>query len=729
MNIETNNELARIVKSDNVKNTFDKLNFISVDPNSPEEIIRATFQPVKNSSHTTVLPLLPDAIARKQDYVKFDTAVQPIVIEFDKCGITTQKERARALAGLVNTPVYSVFSGNKSIHTYVWFKNFSSNPIEYKRGCESLISYLASTMPDYFQTEGGSDESLIPDYDMFESARYCRQAGGINEETGNEQTLEEIISIEDCQPMDLSELIGEHKIPSNGEERIIQINKGKEDLSGATFRFLKFGSMEGSRDNDCFKAACDLRDCAYSVEEAFSMLNEGAEKCNPAFPVYEVERKIESAYSYDIVNNVGKYTYEEKLSSPPYAFIEQSTGSYHYLYEGEVYPVTKQILKDTFGGLRHPLPDPYPVLKFKYDVHDNFLIDELNRRYNLFNPTKYMRLEKTEDSLNPNDSFPTIDLLLKNLIPIEDERDHFMNWFASAFNTLTKQTTAWVLKGPQGSGKSLFFSNVIKPLFGDKQAIKVEDEDLRSSFNGYLKNVCFICFNEVANNNTDRNSLNSKIKAIVTDSETMINEKNIKTYIIENYVNCIFFSNEKVPLLVESDDRRFNIVETGGKLTALEWFDRRTIVKLLECELPRFAQYLKNYEYDEDMAMSVINTEAKRDLVDAGVNRYEDFANHLKAGKTEWFIENINHDDIIFESNVQVGNFLKGHIKLEGKIEKDLCLSLFKLIYLSKNENKIHLAKKLKLYGIRGRRIGPQVGRTQFFSWHSTRVEPQLCQG
>jgi len=717
MNIKTSNELAKIVKSNDVTNTFDQLNFINIDPNSPEEIIRATYQPENYNSYTTVLPLLMDAKARKQEYVQFDTAVQPIVIEFDKCQIAIQKERAAALARQVNTPIYTVFSGNKSIHTYVWFNKFCSNPVEYKKACESFVSYLASTLPDYFQSNNGTDETMIPDFKMFDAVRYCRQAGGTNTETGKEQTFEELISIENCQPKDLSELIGEKGTPSNGEERIIQINKGKEDLSSATFRFLKFGSMEGSRDNDCFHAACDLRDCAYSKEEALLMLNEAAEKCTPVFPIHEVERKIESAYSYEIINLVGKYTYEEKVSSPPYAFIERSTGSYHYLYDGEVHSVSKQILKDSMEGLGYALPTPFPNLKFKYDVHDNFLIDEVNQRYNLFKPTKYMRLEKTEEIIEPTKEFPTIGLLLENLIPIEDERDHFMNWSASAFNTLNKQTTAWVLKGSQGSGKSLFFSRVIKPLYGDKQAIKVEDEDLRSSFNGYLKNVCFICFNEVANNNSDRNSLNSKIKAIVTDSETMINEKNIKTYTIENYVNCIFFSNEKVPLLVESDDRRFNIVETGGKLTDLEWFDRRTIVKLLEGELPRFAQFLKNYEYDLDRAMNVIDSEAKRDLVDAGVNRWEDFANHLKAGKTEWFIENINLDDFTYDRDNLVGNFLKGDIKLEGKIEKDLCLRLFNLLNPSKKTNNIVLGKKMKQNGIRSQRVGKPDDRKWCFTW------------
>jgi len=565
MNIKIDNNLARIVKSNNVTNTFDQLNFINIDPNSPEEIIRATYQPENNNSFTTVLPLQPDAKARKQEYVQFDTAVQPIVIEFDKCDIAIQKERARALARQVNTPIYTVFSGNKSIHTYVWFNKFSSNAMEYKNGCEQFVNYLASSMPDYFQSNNGTDESMIPDSRMFDAARYCRQAGGINTETGKEQTFEELISIENCPPMNLSELNGKVKIYNTVPPNMPIPGIGKTALSRATLHFIAIGSKEGSRDDNCFKAAYDLHNCGYSKEEALSMLNEGAEKCTPAFPVHEVEVKIESAYSYEIINIVGKYTYEEKLSSPPYAFIEQSTGLFHYLDEGEVYPATKHILKDIFRGLRTPLPDTFPILKFKYDVRDPFQIDEGGRKFNLFNATKYMRLDKTEEKIEPKYEFPTIELLLKNLIPNEDERDYFMNWFSSAFNSRKKQMTSWVLKGRQGSGKNLFFSYVIKPLFGDKQAIKVEDEDLKRPFNGYLKNVCFICFNEVANNNTDRNSLNSKIKAIVSDSETMINEKNIKAYTIQNHVNCIFFSNENVPLLVESDDRRFNIVETGGE--------------------------------------------------------------------------------------------------------------------------------------------------------------------
>ena len=50
MNKNISNNLTRIVKSYHVSNTIDQLKFIDVDPNRPEEIIRATYQPVKNNS-------------------------------------------------------------------------------------------------------------------------------------------------------------------------------------------------------------------------------------------------------------------------------------------------------------------------------------------------------------------------------------------------------------------------------------------------------------------------------------------------------------------------------------------------------------------------------------------------------------------------------------------------------------------------------------------------------
>ncbi|MCH7618751.1 MAG: primase alpha helix C-terminal domain-containing protein, partial [Candidatus Marinimicrobia bacterium] len=632
-------DITWVIKAQNEKCTFDDLIKIESVRSDAEQLISETYQEVNNNQFTTVLPLSPNAEARKQENSDFNGAVQPIVIEFDDCPLEFQKERAQKLSEEIKTPIGTVYSGNKSIHTYVWFTNFASNPTEYRDYCEGFVEYLASYLSEYFQVRGGDNISLIPDYSMFDSVRYCRQANGINISTDKKQEFIELLSIDSCETMNLRDLIG--GLNRREASTPIQAHKSQDDLNKLTLKFITLGSKKGSRDNDCFKAACDLRDCGFSEKEAKSMLQDGAKRCDPPFSEQEMFKKIGSAYSYEVNGNGHKtFKYSKLPEGKGYAFIEQSTGAYHYTLDGELYHAQKGILIDTFKSLGQNLPDPYPLLRFKYDVHDNYMIDEGKHSYNLFTPTEYMLLEKNEEEIDPVTDFPTINRLLENLIPVDEEREHFLNWFATAFNTREKQLTSWVLKGAQGSGKGLFLKFIIKPLFGKKQAIQVEDEQLKAPFNGWMRDKCFICFNEVASSNNARNSINSKVKAIVTDSETMINEKNIKSYLITNYVNCMFFSNEVVPLLVEENDRRFNVVVTGEALVNLSWFDIESTPSALTEEVPMFAQYLKNFKYDEKVAKKVIKNQAKKDIVSAGMGRFEELARKLKNNDHDWLEDN-----------------------------------------------------------------------------------------
>ena len=255
-------DITYIIKAYNEKCTFDDLHMLETDRVNSEQIIRKTYQEIDNNQFTTVLPLSPDAEARKQKFSDFSGTVQPIVIEFDDCPIELQKERAQKLSDEIKTPIGTVYSGNKSLHIYVWFSNFATNPTEYRDYCEGFVAYLASTFPEYFQVLGGDNTSLIPDYSMFDSVRYCRQANGINVSTGKKQGFTELQNIDSCEPMDLRDLIGElnrreASIPTNG-------HKSKDDLLKHTLKFITLGSKKGSRDNECFDAARDLHNCGFS---------------------------------------------------------------------------------------------------------------------------------------------------------------------------------------------------------------------------------------------------------------------------------------------------------------------------------------------------------------------------------------------------------------------------------------------------------------------------------
>lgn len=407
-----------------------------------------------------------------------------------------------------------------------------------------------------------------------------------------------------------------------------------------------------------------------------------------------------------------------------FPFIERSTSSYSYLdtKEDEIYMgVPKEILENILISGAETMPDVFPVLKADFDVNINDRIDYEKEKINLFVPTQYMLLSKNSKTFHPKKDFPSIYKLLMNLIPKYPERKRFMNWLAGILQTRQKQLTAWVLKGEQGAGKGIFLDNVLKELFGRRQSVKVEDSDLQSDFNPWLKNTIIVAFNEVAHDNSTRNNIKSRIKAIITDPDVMINEKNIRNYFITNYVNCLFFSNEKVPLFIENKDRRLNVVNTGPNLISFDWFkkDPEGFINSLKQEVPKFAQFLMNWSYDPIAAKTCIDNDEKSAMVSVGLNKFEEFAIHLKKADLEWFEENIINSSYEIDQDFlgRRSLFKITEDDLKGSIKKERALEAFNHIYVNQQVNNIQLGRSLKLYGIRSERSRKTDDNNWYYMW------------
>jgi DNA primase len=407
-----------------------------------------------------------------------------------------------------------------------------------------------------------------------------------------------------------------------------------------------------------------------------------------------------------------------------FPFIERSTSSYSYLdtKEGEIYmSVQEGILENILLSGEERLPDILPVLKADFNVNSNERIDLEKEIINLFVPTEYMLLSKNLEAFFPKKDFPHIYRLLMNLFPKYRERKRFLNWLAGILQTRQKQLTAWVLKGEQGAGKGIFLDYVLKELFGRRQTVKVEDSDLQSDFNPWLKNTILVAFNEVAHDNSTRNNIKSRIKAIITDPDVMINEKNIRNYFITNYVNCLFFSNEKVPLFIEQKDRRLNVVSTGPNLLSFEWFkkDPEAYINSLKSEVASFAQFLMNWKYDPIAAKTCIDNDEKAAMVSVGLNKFEEFAIHLKKADLEWFEQNIVYSNYEKDQNFinRKSLFKMTDNDLKKKIIKERALEAFNHIYVNQQVNNVQLGRSLKLYGIRSERSRKIGDDNWYYEW------------
>jgi hypothetical protein len=477
-NASDNPNYVNIVKSFSPYSKLKDLRFLEADPIDPSDLIEKLFTPHKHNSFTTPIPLISNPNRRNGKNLDFTGCIQPIVFEFDYCDLDFQEKRIEFLRKELKTPMFKVFSGNKSFHHYIFFKQFAHSISDYKSSCIKLLTYLSEHYPDYFQLKDSDKKDLIPDYKLFHGVQYCRQANGKRED-GSFQKGEYFNKIEDgVEAMDLDSLIkdielNEISIEGKFNDAITVVR----DPRKSTLKFIVMGAEEGNRDNECFKAACDLKDCGFDQEQLYDKLMDGAEKCDPPFSEFDVRQKILSAWSQE-----SEPKYNQILQ--PYAFIESSTSSYYYLNKDTIYSAQKDILKETFKCLGTKLPNPYPVYEFVFDVHSNIKFNQANWTINHFTPSEFHLMSPNHENIHPSKGFPMIHKLMSNLIPVQNEREHFLQWLAAILQTRNKMMTSFVFVGEQGSGKGVTLDHIIKPLLGKTQVSQVEDEELKSSFNG-----------------------------------------------------------------------------------------------------------------------------------------------------------------------------------------------------------------------------------------------------
>jgi hypothetical protein len=357
-----------------------------------------------------------------------------------------------------------------------------------------------------------------------------------------------------------------------------------------------------------------------------------------------------------------------------------------------------------FNFKHYGIPYDYPTLNEDFNPNNNYQVDLDTNLFNMFKVSSYLQYEKNNKDSSENE-FPTIYKLLRHLFKKDNEYEHWLNWFATIFCTRKKVLTTWLLRGEQGAGKNVLFEHIIMPLLGKSNCKRVEDEDLKSQFNQYMHNTFFLVFNEIGLNNKDRNELNNKIKPIITDDTITLNDKMEKKVIVRNRLNCMFFSNFVIPIFVESSDRRFSIVTTGGNLLHESWFDETTFFELVENELPAFAQYLKNYPYNRKLANITLRNGEKDALQQASTSMFEEFASALQTGNLDYF-NDVDYTSIFEELDDHAYRMcfrdMLNDIVDKNRILNSLAIGIFNQLYIKEKEGiKIRkLTTTLKLYGI-----------------------------
>ncbi len=121
-----------------------------------------------------------------------------------------------------------------------------------------------------------------------------------------------------------------------------------------------------------------------------------------------------------------------------------------------------------------------------------------------------------------------------------------------------KLRTSIVFHGGQGSGKNLIFQDLMCAIY-DEYASYMTQDRLEEKYTDWMSAKLYIVCDEVLANKS-QGKMKNLLKSYVTQPVANVRRMYEPYRAEENHANFVFLSNESLPILIESDDRRYLIV-------------------------------------------------------------------------------------------------------------------------------------------------------------------------
>lgn len=237
---------------------------------------------------------------------------------------------------------------------------------------------------------------------------------------------------------------------------------------------------------------------------------------------------------------------------------------------------------------------------------------------------------------------PRIYTLIHHVLGNGDEEfERFINWLAFIFQTRKKAKTAWVFGGVPGTGKGLFYSKVLRPLFGPEHVPMRALQSIEEHFNLYMRNALFLVVDEfhMASSSLGTMKIADKLKNQITEDTVTIRAMRTNQVEMPNYTNFIFLTNRNDAIKIENGDRRYNIPPRQEQ--KLEHVHPMILSELdkLEDELADFGGFLYTFQVDERMVHTCIDNTAKTQMRQVSMTIMEEFAEALNKGDLTFFTD------------------------------------------------------------------------------------------
>ena len=315
-------------------------------------------------------------------------------------------------------------------------------------------------------------------------------------------------------------------------------------------------------------------------------------------------------------------------------------------------PTSKTSIASFMMSHGYPEPDYVRDARVVFDPTLNSAsidLDNVPYFVNMFRRTKYM--------LNPKMPAKPLGLGHAALIKVNcprictliqhvlgngvEEFERFINWLAYIFQTRQKAKTAWVLGGVPGTGKGLFYSKVLRPLFGPEHVPMRALQNIEEQFNLFMRNALFLIVDEfhMASSSLGAMKIADKLKNQITEDTLTIRAMRTNQIEVPNYTNFIFLTNRNDAVKIEAGDRRYNIPPRQEQ--RLDEAHPQLLKELdhMELELDEFAGHLAAFKVNERLVHTCIDNISKDQMRQVSMSVLEEFSQAIKTGDLTFFTD------------------------------------------------------------------------------------------
>lgn len=360
-------------------------------------------------------------------------------------------------------------------------------------------------------------------------------------------------------------------------------------------------------------------------------------------PVYKTSEIMPDYYKQCKQEHFAETTTPTEHGDLVLAVCNKRSGSYHKVIWNEaeqqlaVYPaLSKDQLHDWLKSYNKTKPEFIDQYDIEFNPQVKTILDHKKKYLNLYIPNAWFKRTVTKRSI---DECPTIKRVLMSVASRNEwtkVTEHLLNWLAVIFQHRIKTTTAWVFSGVEGTGKGTFINHIVAPLLGREYVRAMDMSVLEDTYNEYLERALILSLDEVQLSALNgKGKIASRLRNWITEPTVNLRKMRASPYDTPSFVNLILSSNKDDPIIINNQDRRYNIAEFQTEKLNLTYTD---VFETIPTELPYFFDYIMTRPADIQQAAQIIHTNTRKAVINANRNSIDVLSDALLNGDINPFV-------------------------------------------------------------------------------------------